>query len=208
LGINLQGRKETLLARPKDEKENDFGKSLLERNNSRRNRSVPRVKLITDRSTSGGAAAASSPSSSALDAPPRPAHATNLTLALFPTLQGVADSHKTTSIFFVKKLCLAKTNPQFSISEILLETRLRGSWQNLAGREVDEAVGLLTNENIFQGSEEPQQMQIREAAVEDCSTWSKINRLCKSGFQGTAQLRRKGNAVKLLVHIAQHGCLN
>ncbi len=60
---------------------------------------------------------------------------------------------------------------------------------------MDEAVGLLTNENIFQGSEEPQQMQIREAAVEDCSTWSKILCLCKSGFQGTAQLRRKGNAV-------------
>jgi len=76
---------------------------------------------------------------------------------------------------------------------------------------VDEAVGLLTNENIFQGSEEPQQMQIREAAVEDCSTWSKILCLCKSGFQGTAQLRRKGNAVELLVqvvHIAQHGWLN
>jgi hypothetical protein len=60
---------------------------------------------------------------------------------------------------------------------------------------VDEAVGLLTNENIFQGSEEPQQMQVREATVEDCSTWSKILCLCKSGFQGTAQLRRKGNAV-------------
>ncbi len=76
---------------------------------------------------------------------------------------------------------------------------------------MDEAVGLLTNENIFQGSEEPQQMQIREAAVEDCSTWSKINCLCKSGFQGTAQLRRKGNAVELLVqvvHIAQQGWLN
>lgn len=60
---------------------------------------------------------------------------------------------------------------------------------------MDEAVGLLTNVNIFQGSEEPQQTQIREAAVEDCSTWSKILCLCKSGFQGTAQLRRKGNAV-------------
>jgi hypothetical protein len=169
------------------------------------------VKLITDRSTSGGAAAASSPSSSALDAPPPLAHATNLPLALFPTLQDVADSHKTTSIFFAKKLCLANTNPQFSISEILLEARLRGSWKNLVGGEVDEAVGLLTNENIFQGSEEPQQMQIREAAVEDCSTWSKINCLCKSGFQGTAQLRRKGNAVELLVqvvHIAQQGWLN
>jgi hypothetical protein len=152
------------------------------------------VKLITDRSTSDGAAAASSPSSSALDAPPPPAHATNLPLALFPTPQGVADSHKTTSNFFVKKLCLANTNPQFSKSEILLEARLRGSWK--AGGEVDEAVGLLTNENIFQGSEEPQQMQIREAAVEDCSTWSKINCLCKSGFQGTGQLRRKGNAVE------------